>query len=146
MKTTTPRRCSFRPQLESLEGRSLMVADLLPAPIVSQIDAAGNLAIVGTAGNDVVRVSEAVFSDVKWVNVEANGRTQWFPQSQIKTGAVVFSGGLGNDYFRNDGNSLQTVTFGGAGNDILIGGNQNDQLVRGEGDDQLFGEGGNDQI
>ena len=131
-------RALRRPRFETLETRQLMTA--------SAIDIAGNLVIQGTAGNDVVQISEVQSGNVKWFRVEANGASEWHAASLVKTGVAVFNGGNGNDYFRNNAPTLNVVAFGGDGDDILIGGAGNDQLIGGAGHDQLFGQAGNDLL
>jgi Ca2+-binding RTX toxin-like protein len=106
----------------------------------------GALVIQGTAANDVVRVSEVQNNGAAWIRVEINGQNEWHQANRIAAKSVLFNAGAGDDYFRNDANSLKTVAFGGTGNDVLIGSAAADQLIGGAGNDQLFGQGGHDQI
>lgn len=86
---------------------------------VSNVDA---LTIVGTSGNESVRVNAGV--DVP----------------------IVFNGADGDDAFDGRARSSQATVSGGNGNDTLRGGSGNDQLNGDAGDDVLGGGLGNDLI
>jgi Ca2+-binding RTX toxin-like protein len=123
-----------------------------------------DLQITGTAGNDVIRVSQ---QDAATIRVEENGVVTLFADANVTTihatGAagndridvistptnpltenVTLTGGDGNDsLFGGSGNDSLD---GGAGNDSLTGGQGNDLLTAGTGDNAMFGGAGNDSL
>lgn len=123
---------SLTPQFEMLETREV------PASI-----SGGNLMIYGT--NAIDRVSVNNYNSV-WLQVTQNGTSEYFMKSSITTGNVFFYGNNGDDTFANNVNTLQSIAYGGAGNDTLIGDGRTDWLY-GEGDnDTIYGYGGTDVL
>jgi Ca2+-binding RTX toxin-like protein len=97
--------------------------------------------VTGTAGRDVVFVSEA--GGV--ISVTANGDTQRFLAATNRTISINTLGG--NDYVNAFGLTAAAVNVnGGAGDDTIIGGERGDVLNGGGGNDLIFGFGGNDRI
>lgn len=130
-KKAPPVRGQARPEVEGLEDRQMMAANLLPS---------GHLVINGTNGNDVAVVQQI---NPFVVRVTDNGVNKFFLKSAIKQ--VDFYGWNGNDYFRNDTN-ISSYARGGNGNDILIGGSNRDWLFGEHGRDRLYGRAGNDYL
>jgi len=118
---------------EALETREV------PAAFVS----GGFLMIVGTDAADSVSVNNY---NPSVVGVTSNGTTQYFLKSQMPTNVVVFYGLGGSDYFSNNVGTLQSVAYGGEGNDVLVGDAGVDKLYGEGGDDTLLGYGGNDTL
>ncbi|MEZ6094806.1 MAG: DUF5666 domain-containing protein, partial [Pirellulaceae bacterium] len=69
--------------------------------------------------------------------------TQSFSRSSVNE--VVFYGGNGDDWFKNNTN-VKSRAFGHAGKDTLVGGFNDDRLRGGGDDDRMFGNGGNDYL
>jgi len=118
--------------VESLESRQLMAVS--PVNLIG-----GTLMIDGSLDADHAVVRE-IGSDIR---AELNGETWDFSSSRVDR--IVFDGGDGNDYFRNDTDIRCTVN-GGNGADLIYGGDGNDVLMGGSGDDRIYGRGGNDNI
>ncbi|MFO0879343.1 MAG: calcium-binding protein [Gemmataceae bacterium] len=117
--------------LEALEQR------FTPAVSMSY----GDLVIDGTSGND----SAVVYNGTDgWVYINDNGRYFKVQPSWI-TGSIRFTGGPGNDYFRND-TSIRCSARGNDGADVLIGGGGKDYLYGEGGGDRLEGRGGDDML
>src|SRR4051812_14983913 len=110
-----------RPALEALEERNTPSAN---------VHLSGHqIVISGTAGNDQARVTQS--GDT--VTVRFNNQTETFHRSGADAATSVrFTGGAGNDVFRNS-TSLPSMADGGAGNDVLSGGSGNDVLSGGAG-------------
>ena len=100
----------------------------------------GVLSMSGTSGNDVAWVA---YDATGAVRVILNQYDQTFPKAQVKE--IVFSGGDGDDDFRNS-TSVKCTANGGDGNDVLRGGSGPDFLVGGYGQDTLHGNDGNDTL
>src|SRR5262245_54625816 len=102
-----PHRTAARPQVTQLEDR-LTPAALLPRV---SLDAAGLLAVVGTARSDVVRISREARQFV--VRVGGWSLGEWrFDAALVRR--VEFHGGAGNDTFFND-TAVAAIEDGGAG-------------------------------
>lgn len=117
----------------TLENRNLLAG-------ITFDSATGVVTISGSA--------QADFAQVNFVNnqiqVTFNGiGTQNFASSSLTK--VVFSGGDGNDWFRNN-TSVPTQANGHRGDDTLIGGAANDILRGGDGIDRVYGNSGNDSL
>ena len=149
--------------IESLEIRKLFAATL---------NADGLLEIVGTAGDDVIRVQPALSQTIAAngnsyarlgcdLVVRINGVKTRFDLAQVKQ--IKIATGDRNDAVRVDsrgvvdsingsGNfvffaGLPPVSIdGGNGNDRLTGGSGNDTLRGGPGDDVLYGSLGRDKL
>jgi len=133
-------RASFKPQLENLEERRVMSANLV----------AGNILINQSNGNDTAVVTQVTGAfGLQFIKVQESisGVTQSpkFFFAPAVTGRVVYNGFGGDDVFDNL-TSLKCTAFGGAGNDILRGGHNDDVLVGGDGNDQIFAREGNDYL
>ncbi len=101
---------------------------------------ANTLVVVGTAGNDVIRVVHS--GDYGDVRVMINGVSHGvFAKSTFSSIAVY--GLAGNDYLQIDEDiKCADFLFGGMGNDTLLGGDGPTLLDGGAGNDALFaGEG-----
>lgn len=130
-RSTIARRTQLK--LEDLEGR------ITPAGI-EVFTSYGGLVIQGTNANDTAVVYRGTD---KMVWVQANGRYWRFSPSAVPH--ISFTGGPGNDYFRND-TSIPCTARGNDGNDTLIGGDGNDYLYGEGGSNLTGGRGGNDTI
>ncbi len=84
-----------------------------------------------------------VWSSSYYVYAELNGERERFYSWNVDS--VYFVGYGGNDTFLND-TSLDTLAYGGSGNDRLTGGTGEDTLYGDGGRDNLNGRGGNDSI
>lgn len=127
---STPRPVQLT--VEALEAR------WVPATGVFR-NALGQIVIEGTAGDDLVVVSQAGTE----IHVDLNGVVTPFAAASVK--GFRFIGGDGNDQFSNT-TDLPSWLRGGAGNDTLTGGSKAD-VIRGEdGDDALDGGVGRDLI
>ena len=103
--------------------------------------AADTVTINGTAGNDVITVTEhdgiitvsGLGQDINITNAGAGDR-------------LVINGLDGDDVINASGlqSGIQLVANGGNGDDVLIGGSGNDTLLGGAGDDVLIGGPGQD--
>ena len=107
------------------------------SPIAQAQD--GRIVILGTAGNDVVRVSR----DGPKLKIVFNNTTRLFDFDTVTALGVDLGGG--NDRFAADPHlSLRMTVNGGAGNDTIATAAGDDQLTGGSGADQLFGGNGED--
>jgi hypothetical protein len=135
-------RGTFRPQMESLEERRQMAANVF-------VNSGGDLEIKGDqfAANTVI-VTQEVYSGVGYyrVNDQAFGRNFWFQTSSVWGGDVIFYGGPQGDYFHNKDTPLRTTAYGDAGNDYLFGSYMNDNISGGTGFNYLYGFGGDDYL
>jgi Ca2+-binding RTX toxin-like protein len=122
-------RNRYRPQLESLESRQLMAADITAS------FADGILAIEGTDGPDTI----VVRNNYGVVTVDGTSLAVW--ASQVK--GIAISGGGGDDGIWVSGgqHALNAVALvdAGAGNDVVVGGNGVNILAGGDGRDLIFG-------
>jgi PKD repeat protein len=101
----------------------------------------GALSVVGSLGNDNVRV---VSSANGTVSVVRNGTST--PLAGVPS-RIVLTGGSGTDVLYVSLNlNIPSTLIGGEGSDILISGNGDDLLVGGTGADVLVGAGGRDVI
>jgi hypothetical protein len=124
--------------IEKFEDRTVMAANVFAA--VNN----GTLYIEGTPGDDTIIVRQNGNTvSVDGVQIQGSGR--------IRTITVNSLGG--NDVVRLDanGNASQTVrlnslVFGGTGNDLIVGGKSNDQLQGNEGNDTVHGLDGIDSL
>jgi Ca2+-binding RTX toxin-like protein len=128
----------FAPGFETLQDR------VVPSVYVS----GGHLIIYGTAGDDVVSVSQ-VGSSYRVSELVTNA---YMPKTKITdipvahiTGQISFRGNDGNDIFTN-ATARQSFAYGGNGNDLLIGGSNNDKLYGEAGNDTLRGMYGSDEL
>jgi Ca2+-binding RTX toxin-like protein len=104
------------------------------------IDSEGIVRIGGTSADDTLVVS----SSSGLLNVSLNGLliSNSIPLSLIsELRAWTYEG---NDVIDASSLSLQTVLFGGSGDDALIGGSGTDVVFGGDGDDTITGSAGND--
>jgi Ca2+-binding RTX toxin-like protein len=143
---------SARPSLEALEGRSLMAAQ-----ITATLTTGGVLYVEGTANADRITVRETSGCLTDTVSVDnaliynaKAGRYQTsvsaWEVSQVQVNALA-----GNDVVDLCGPTasavyIQSMVWGGDGNDWVRGGALRSQLMGGNGDDTLIGGGGNDSI
>lgn len=143
--------------IESLDSRQLMTVGLIGTTLCIE-------------GSDLIDDRAEVWESGRQVHAELNGRTWDFSRWRVKE--IVFKGGKGQDYFRNNtdipcvvdggkgkdelyggknndkihGGGAADIIWGGRGVDYLYGGLGADQLHGGEGNDQLFGGYGDDQL
>lgn len=115
------------------------------APVVFGAGAApfqlvnGVLLLVGSPGND----SGSLTRQGNVLTLVYNGQTATFDRGAVDAIASVLGGG--DDSFANL-TDVDTILYGGAGNDTLIGGGGNDLLKGGGGNDFLFGGGGSNDL
>ncbi len=155
-------------QIESLERRELMAADLGLAPTaeIEHSSSGPALLITGTNSNDRVTVYNGANEDVivaasSVVNGVQHAQTYSFHGSDFDE--IKFVGLKGNDYLycgtHNDltaaggeGNDIihgchgTNKLHGNGGNDQLNGKEKDDTLRGGAGDDRILGKGGDDLI
>jgi Ca2+-binding RTX toxin-like protein len=139
-KSTKAARATFKPQLEGLEERRVMSANLV----------GGNIVITQSNGNDTATVTQTTgIFGLQFIKVqETIGGVTQSPKSffaPLVTGRIVYFGNGGDDVFDNL-TSIKCTAFGGAGNDILRGGHNDDILIGGDGNDQIFAREGNDYL
>lgn len=114
----------------------------------------GVVTICGTKYSDsaevryVTSVGGAVSSTpTPWIRVRlanaAGGDLKYFAASKVQH--IEFFGKGRNDTFDN-GSSIESIAYGGNGNDVLLGGNATDRFFGGDGDDTLRGRNGNDVL
>ena len=124
--------------LEALESRRLMAGSI-------ELNG-GVLEIEGTSGDDGVEITYLISGGILTkVNLYSGGQTQTQYYLPWQINSIVFHGGDGDDYFRNDTDARCTA-YGEFGNDTLGGGLGNDVLDGGFGDDQIWGRNGNDTL
>ena len=127
-----------RLQVELLEDRRLLAGQIV-------LNAAGIVAINGTAGTDHARVSleaGAVVVRLSY-NIGAGPTTEQASFSPSQVIGLFFTGLDGDDVFLND-TAIASTASGGFGNDYLEGGAGADRLLGDAGNDLLVGVGGND--
>jgi len=139
-------------QFNALGGADNITVGDLTGTDASEIDlnlggndgAADTVTVNGTAGSDVITISEdangvvtitGLASEVKISGFDANDR-------------LVINGLGGDDVITASGlpAGILLTENGGDGNDVLIGGNGNDTLLGGNGDDILIGGPGQDVL
>ncbi len=160
---------------DTLESRRLMSATLIPnpgwtfrpadrfnitlSPTFAPAPAANVLNVVGTNGNDQIRITRTPTNLV----VNVNGRGSQAPIASVSSLRILGLGGhdrilivdpagkpalvdagAGNDYVTS-GPASDTI-YGGDGRDWLQGNAGHDRLIGGAGDDILEGGAGNDVI
>ena len=148
---------SWRPQLETLDNRSLPSAGIMLA--------AGVVTIEGTDRADSAMVTNDdrgtilnPYDDRLIVSLSQNGHVSHAASYDLWRNTlrpfqptlhenlvtqIVFNGNEGDDFFRND-TALASDADGSWGDDHLIGGSGDDILHGFHGDDYLEGRGGND--
>ncbi len=99
----------------------------------------GGVRVLGTANDDVVRVS---FVPPNEVVVVANGQVVSFPRSEVNS--LFANLGGGDDVFSSSMCPFRCTVYGAAGNDRITGGESGNLLSGGPGSDTLIGGGGND--
>ncbi len=120
-----------RQLIEPLECRQLMSVTL----------DGGVLRIAGTAGNDVITVSQFPTH----LLVSQNSAQRSFDLRRVKS--VVVNARGGNDsVILNESVNLPSTINGGSGNDWLVGGRGNDLILGRAGDDTIHGLAGNDRL
>ena len=121
--TTIPRPIS----VEALEGRDCPATATLFN---------GVLTVVGTnGGNDAVRALQV------GNQIAAGG--QWFPVADVNL--VVISAQAGDKLVRSR-TVVDSIIYGGPGNDTILAGPGNDTIYAGKGDDVIYGRGANNLI
>ena len=136
IRSNTRRSGKWAPQMEQLESRQLMAADVMVEPADT-----GELVITGNDLDNRVNVYRW-YGDIV-VHDHEKGVIASVPSAQVDR--VVFHGMAGNDYFLNYTN-LPSTAYGGPGRDKLIGGKSSDVFFGGRDDDDLHGKEGNDVI
>ena len=135
-KSKKRRKTERRLQLEKLDGRQMMAADLG----VSLEE--GVLSIDGSDQSDYVDVQYS--EDGQQVILKVNDQEpQSFDSADVES--IQFEGGAGNDTFVNQ-TAIPSEAHGGEGSDFLFGGAANDRLEGGEGEDFVFGGPGDDVL
>ncbi len=97
----------------------------------------GRLVIVGTSGNDEIKVNPG--GGASEIKVKLNGTQQTFAGV---TEIVIYANAGNDDVQIVGGIQLLVIVFGGAGNDRIRSGSGNSILVGGDGNDTLLGGGG----
>src|SRR5438477_3521001 len=110
------------PSIQWLEPRRLLSASF------ATISSHGTLSVIGTAKNDVIRVSQIDGQIIAKVNSAAIK----FPRSMVKR--IWITGFRGNDRVVND-TALPSTVLGSGGDDTLRGGSGDDSLAGGAGSD-----------
>ena len=137
--------------VESLENRKLLSAT---SGVKAFVDNAtdvqaelfrGQLVVVGTSGNDTIKVNKSG-ANVKVVGTNSNGtKTFLFKLTDVKR--ISVAGEAGNDRISIASALKQrSWLFGGSGKDRIHGGSGRDDIYGGLGKDVLNGRGGNDTI
>jgi len=113
------------------------------SPVQATLDAAGNLTILGSPGNDHVEVK--LNKKSQQIIVQA-GNQQIGSFSNTSVSTIQFMGLAGNDHIKiAEQITATTILDGGAGNDSLNGsGRGNNILLGGPGNDHLQGGKGRD--
>jgi Ca2+-binding RTX toxin-like protein len=154
--TRQPSRPTFRPAVEALEAREVPATLIELTGIAQQAAAAANtvvavarhgsdLVITGTPQDDHVTVTPVGRGAIR-LDIQSGAgpaASQVVPLTGLHR--LIFVGGDGNDAFVNR-TALDSVGYGGNGNDLLVGGAGNDQFDGGAGDDDLRGGAGNDTL
>jgi hypothetical protein len=103
----------------------------------------GTLYLIGTAGNDVLKVASEPYT--KEVLVSDNGVGSRFAKGKVTK--IMINGLGGNDQMIATALTLKIPIYAsGQGNDTIIGGPGNDTLLGGAGNDSINGMDGNDKI
>src|SRR4051812_32754209 len=122
---------------ESMERRTL-----LSAVVTGTV-----LQIAGTAKDDVIKV-ELDESDANTLKVSVNADLSSFNVATSNLKLIRIEGRRGNDHIEieqeNGAINIQTLIFGGAGNDTIEGGAARDRLHGEEGDDSIIGQSNRD--
>ena len=121
-----------------------------PNTVTISRDVAGNLLVVGTAGNDTITVNTI---DATHVSITVNGVVQDSNTSTAaidswtvaSTGHAIVYGLVGNDTITMNG-SMILEAHGGSGDDDITGGSGNDVLLGGDGNDIITGGAGHDVL
>lgn len=149
---TRSARPSFRPAVEALETREvpatlIEVLGINPGGSDDHIPTVtrkgSDLVIIGTAKDDSVTVSQVGRSLLRLDLQTAGGPVTTRLISIGGINRLVFHGGDGSDTFVNK-TWLNSVGYGGNGDDVLVGGSGMDQFDGGDGNDILSGGDGND--
>lgn len=117
--------------IQPLEQRRLLSFTLLE----------GTLTITGTAGNDVIRVTQFTSTQLK---VEEPGGIRYFADSSVSR--IVINGLDGADRLDVGAMDEPATLRGGNGNDTLVGGRGNDKLYGEANSDAISGNAGFDSI
>jgi Ca2+-binding RTX toxin-like protein len=139
VKSTKAARASFKPELQHLEDRRVMSANLV----------GGNLVINQSNFDDtaVVRHVETPFGP-GFIRVEETvaGVTQ-APKLFFApfVNRITYNGFAGDDVFDNL-TDVKSTALGGSGDDLLRGGHNDDVLIGAAGNDQLHAREGNDYL
>ena len=146
----TKQRRRYTPEsslrVESLEGRLVLSASV-DFSIADRI-----VSITGTEGSDSVVVEQQGRDLVISITSSDGMVSETVPARSVRS--IRFDALGGDDSFVN-GTRIESVVYGGSGNDTLQGGSGNDLLSGGEGDDvidggfgydRLLGDGGNDVL
>lgn len=122
--------------IETLEPRRLLSASV-------SLAAGGALAVNGTSGNDVIRITLDA-TNPRQLDVIVNGNTKSFTASSVSS--ITVNAGSGNDDVEvlelNGPVNVPMTLLGGAGNDTLVGGSGNDYIDGSSGNDTIAGEAG----
>jgi Ca2+-binding RTX toxin-like protein len=116
---------------------------MLAANQITFISETSQVYIVGTASADQVQI----WRDGQNLQVQLENSTgvqnQTFALSTVAS--IQFLGSDGDDTFFNS-SSIESLVFGGAGNDTLSGGSGDDRFFGSTGSDNLYGNGGDDEL
>jgi Ca2+-binding RTX toxin-like protein len=130
--------------VERLESRELLAQGW------AGITSPGVLTINASNYDDTVQVTSyrSMYSLDRWLYVDITnlGSTTSFGGfAASSVNRIIFNGGAGYDYFRNN-TWITTEAHGGGDRDILVGGSGIDYLWGDEGNDDLYGQGGGDWL
>lgn len=112
-------------------------------PSVTYDPGTNTLTVTGTPANDAIYVNWAGSTVIM---VKVNGAPTFVSDPAINAATLVVANGLdGADNIQIVG-SLESVVYGGAGNDVITGGNARDIIFGGAGDDNIQGGAGDDAL
>lgn len=132
------------PATASLYGSSLVIDGTEQADSITVRQDGNWVRVDGTAIRNGWRYESAVdAAKIRQIVIRGKGGDDTLNVSALKINTMIW-GGLGNDRVYA-GNASDTV-YGDQGNDQILGGSGDDWLVGGEGADQIAGGAGNDWI
>src|SRR5450432_2000875 len=129
------------------ENPLAMVEDLEPRKLLTAVMDGTQLNVTGTGKADVISVY-LNSKNLKQLEVKVNKTVTAFTAASITL--IRISAGAGNDKVIVDQTispiNIQTIIYGGAGDDVIQGGAARDRIAGDDGNDTIDGEGGNDII
>ena len=142
MVQRSPKRSNSRLRPTKLGAQQLEKRELLAA-LIGYDARRATVTITGSGLADAAEVSQLPSGQYQVKTWDARSQAaQLLPNGLRK---IVFYGGDGNDWFKND-TAVPVEAWGGLGDDTLVGGSGNDWLEGQAGNDTLFGGAGNDRL